>query len=76
MYALEENLEVFKNCLFETDLIDWNRVVKLTAIPIRCVPAVKSVMRAKGYTDIINFSEVCQLNYIPIDEVKTTLLPK
>jgi hypothetical protein len=60
----------------ETDLVDWKRVVKLTAIPLRCVAAVKSVLSANGFTDIINFSEVCQLNYVPIDEIKDSLIPR
>jgi hypothetical protein len=67
---------VLGNCLLETDLIEWKRVVKLTAIPIRCVPAIKSVLSANGLTDIINFSEVCQLNYVPIEENKNFIIPR
>jgi hypothetical protein len=67
---------VLGKCLLETDLIEWKRVVKLTAIPIRCVAAIKSVLSANGLTDIKNFSEVCRLNYVPIEESNNIIIPR
>jgi hypothetical protein len=76
IYALEENLEVLGNCLLKTDLIDWERVSLLTAIPKRCVAFVKSVLSANCCTDSTYFSEDCELNYIPIDKIKNRLPPR
>jgi len=76
IYALEENLDVLSNCLFETNLIDWKRIVKMTAIPLRCVAVVKSVLSANGLTDLVNYSDISELNYMPIDEIKNCLMPR
>jgi acid phosphatase class B len=76
IYVLEENIEVLGNCLLKTDLIDWGRVSLLTAIPKRCVAMVKSVLKANCCTDSTDFSEDCELNYIPIDKIKNSLMPR
>jgi len=76
VYALEENLKVLENCLLKTDLIDWERVSLITAVPKRCFAIVKSVLSANCCTDSTDFSEDCELNYISIDKIKNSLTPR
>lgn len=76
VYALEENLEVIRKCIVETDLIDWQRLFQISALPKRCAEVIKPILSANGYTDIINFSEICQLNYMPIDQIKNFSIPR
>jgi len=68
--------DILKTSILETNLIDWKRMKHFSAIPERLVPAMREIMKVKGFKHTEGFHVPCYLNYMSQSEGEDQPIPE